>query len=110
MWSLIIFLVFKCLVLAMFGPHTPTGGCGGAFPLTIAEGGSRGGGLVKFLVKYCNFVVNIDHSSCRRSDGRSFVSLRVFSLEGNPLLYMRDCIMDVYYFERRDCERVKRKL
>ena len=87
-WSLIIFLVFRCLVSAMFGPHTSTGGCEGACPPTIATGGSMGGGSYcpsppskgnfyeKCLVKYCNFVVNLDHSLCHRSDGRSYVYLR----------------------------------
>jgi hypothetical protein len=43
MWSLIIFLVLRCLVSLVFGPRTPTGGCVGAFPPTIVAGGSRGG-------------------------------------------------------------------
>jgi hypothetical protein len=44
----------------------------------------------KSLVKYCNFVVNLDCSFCHRSDSRSYVNLRFLSLEGNPLLYMRE--------------------
>jgi len=41
--------------------------------------------------------------------------LEIFSLEGNPLLYMRElycgcvCVWILYY-ERGDCERKKRKL
>ena len=31
-WSLIIFLVFRGLFSARFGPHTLIGGCGEAFP------------------------------------------------------------------------------
>ena len=34
---------FKGLVLAEFGPQTPTGGCWGAFPPTILAGGLQGG-------------------------------------------------------------------
>ena len=103
-WSLIIFLVFRCLVSAMFGPHAPKGGCAGACPPTKAARGSRGGssyclsppggGSVavppkrifyeKCLVKYCNFVVNLDHSLCHRSDGRSYVNLRVFCPRRQP--------------------------
>ena len=36
--------------------------------------------------------------------------LGFFALEGNPLLYMRNCITTVYYSERRDYERAKKKL
>ena len=79
------------------------GGCGGAYSPTIAIGGSRGRVperifYEKRLVKYCNFVVNLDHSSCRISDGRSYVNLRVFSLEGNPLLYMRELYYECVLF------------
>ena len=35
---------FRGLVSARFGPQTPTSGCGGYFPPTIAVGGSKGGG------------------------------------------------------------------
>jgi hypothetical protein len=60
------------------------------------------------LVKYCNFVVNLDRSlqGCK-SDDRSY--FRVFSLEGNPSL-MRElyygCVLSqILYSERGDCER-----
>ena len=46
--------------------------------------------LEKCPIKYCNFVVNLDHSLCHIFDGRSYVNIRVFSLEGKPLLYMRE--------------------
>jgi hypothetical protein len=46
--------------------------------------------LEKFLVKYCNFVVNMDCSLCHRSDDRSYVNLGSFPLQGNHLLYMRE--------------------
>ena len=32
----------------------------------------------KSLVKYCNFIVNMDHSLCHIFDGRSYVNLRGF--------------------------------
>ena len=101
----------------------PNKGVWGGFPPTTAIRGSEGvttivrappgGGLgaappkgifyEKCLVKYCNFVVNLDHSLCRRSDSRSHVYLRVFfSLEGNPLLYMRELYYDcVLFWETR---------
>ena len=80
---------------------------GGACPPTTTAGGSRGGGnyyprppgggsgvvppkgffYEKCLVKYCNFGFNLDHSLCHRYDGRSYVNLPFFTLEGNPLLY-----------------------
>ena len=44
----------------------------------------------KCLVKYCNFVFNLDRSLCHIYEGRSYVNLGFFSLEGNPLLYMRE--------------------
>ena len=93
-------------------------GCGGDSPPTIAARGSKGGGswlssppgggsgatppkgffLEKFLVKYCNFVVNMDHSLCHISEGRSYVNLWFFSLESNPLLYMRELYYDCVLF------------
>ena len=36
-------LCFRALVSVEFGPNTPTGGCGGDSPSTIATGGSRWG-------------------------------------------------------------------
>jgi hypothetical protein len=43
------------------------------------------------LVKYCNFIVNLNRSSLGCiSDSISYV--RVFYLEGNPIL----CMMDLY--------------
>jgi hypothetical protein len=75
----------------MFGSHFLTGGCGGDCPPTsIARGAMTlygaplGGGLGETpskiifwencLVKYCNFVVNLDSSSLGCIyDGRSYV-------------------------------------
>ena len=54
------------------------------------QGPSKDFFLEKFLVKYCNFIVNLDCSLCHRSDGISYVNLGIFSLEDNPLLYMRE--------------------
>ena len=52
----------------------------------------------KCLVKYCNFIVNLDRSLCHRYDGRSYVNIRVLALEGNPLLYMRELYYDCVLF------------
>ena len=108
-WSLIIFLVFRCLVSVKFGPYTQTRGVGGLAP-TIVVGGSKGGDswcpsppdggsrevpskcffYEKCLVKYCNFVVNLDHSLCRRYDCRSYVNIRVFCPIRHPsIIYER---------------------
>jgi hypothetical protein len=114
-WSLIIFLVFRCLVSAVFGPHTPMGGCGGAFPPTTAAGGvttivrapprggsgeapSKGKFYEKCLVKYCNFVVNLDHSLCRKYDDRSYVNLRFFCPRRQPCIIMRELYYDCVLF------------
>ena len=110
MWSLIIFLVFKDLVSARFGPHTPTGGCGGACPtIIVVEGATidvraplvrvRGQRprkdffYEKCLVKYCNFIVNLDHSLCHRFDGRSYVNLRVFCSRRQPSIIYEGIVL-----------------
>jgi hypothetical protein len=97
----------------MFGSHFLMGGVGGMSPPHQSTGRSRGGGAGKgsgtvppkrhfwenCLVKYCNFIINLNHSSLGcRSDNRSCV--RVFFLEGNPLLCMREL-----YSERGDHEK-----
>jgi hypothetical protein len=81
LWSLIIFLIQR-FVLAVLGPHSLMGGVGGLSPPTMSPGGSRGVGTIfvappgggfggntpeakyweNCLVKYCNFVVNLDRS------------------------------------------------
>ena len=91
----------------------PNGGCGGACPSTIVVGGSRGGGIYcpsppggglgaappkgiffeKCLVKYCNFVVNLDHSLCHRSDGRCYVYLRVFFPRRQPSIIYKGIVL-----------------
>ena len=129
MWSLIIFLVFICLVLAVFGPHTPTGGCGRACPPTTAAGGSRGVATAiiwapprrglgatppkrifyeKCLVKYCNFIVNLDHSLCRRSNGRSYVYLRVFCPRRKPSIIYEGIVLRLSIILRDETMRERR--
>jgi hypothetical protein len=95
--------VFRCLVSAVFGPHTPRGGCGGACPPTIAVGGSRG-----VLVKYCNFVVNLDHSLCRRSDDISYVNLRVFYPRRQPSITYEGIVLQLCIFLRDETVRERR--
>ena len=109
MWSLIIFLVFRCLLSVVFGLHTLTGGVGGLDPPLQLQGGlggvttivrapSKGNFYEKCLVKYCNFVVNLDHSLCRRSDSRSYVNLRVFCPKMKPFIIMRELYYDCVLF------------
>ena len=110
MWSLIIFLMLKGLVSTGFGSHIPTGGCGGAFSPTIVAGveesdvrapPSGGSGAVppkgffyeKCLVKYCNFVVNMDHSLCHIYDRRIYVNLRVFCLKSQPSIIFEGIVL-----------------
>ena len=58
-------------------------------------GGSRvsplkGFFLEKYIVKYCNFIVNIDCSLGHIYDGRSYVNLGFFSPGRNPsIIYER---------------------
>ena len=128
MWSLIIFLVFRCLVSAMFGPHTPKGECGQAFSPTTTAGGSRGAATIvrappggslrkappkgffyeKCLVKYCNFVVNLDHSLCRRSDGRSYVYIRVFCSRRQPSIIYEGIVLRLGIILRYETVRERR--
>ena len=102
--------------------HTPTRVCGGACPPTIAAGASRvvnswclsppwrefGGSALKrifyekCLVIYCNFIVNLDHSLCRRSKGRSYVNLSFFCPRRQPSIIMRELYYDcVLFWETR---------
>ena len=113
-WSLIIFLVFRCLVQPVLDPIPQRGGCGGSFPPTIVAGESRGGGQVmstpplvgvwgqrprkdffyeKCLVKYFDFVVNLEHSLCRRFDGRSYVNIRVFFPRRKPSIIYEGIVL-----------------
>lgn len=128
MWILIIFLVLRCLVSAEFGPHTPMRGCGGAFPSTIdARGrklmskplpmGVRGKRpqkdffFEKCLVKYCNFVVSLDHLLCHISNSRSYVNLWIFFPRRKPSIIYEGILLQLCIIsKRRHCERVKRKL
>jgi hypothetical protein len=66
LWSLIILLIQRFL-LAVLEPHSLKRGCGGAFPPTNVARGVHGGALKRnigkyCIVKYCNFVVNLDLS------------------------------------------------
>jgi hypothetical protein len=96
-WSLIIFLVFKCLVSVVFGPHTPTGGCGGVTPHYSCRGSRaappKGIFYEKCLVKYCNFIVNLDHSLCHRSNDRSYVYLRFFCPRRQPSIIYEGIVL-----------------
>jgi hypothetical protein len=98
---------FRGLILAEFGPQAPIGKGGGLHPHYSCQAppwwGFRGSAperifFFKCHVKYCNFIVNMDHSLCHRYDGRSYVNIRFFSLEGNPLLYMRELYYDCILF------------
>ena len=83
---------------------------GGLSPPLLLQGGSGGAETIngaplgvglgatplklffffKCLVKYCNFVVNLDRSLCHIFDSRSYANVGSFAIEGNPLLYMRE--------------------
>ena len=54
---------------------------------------SKGIFYEKCLVKYCNFVVNLDHSLCRRSDGRCYVNLRVFLPRRKPSIIYEGIVL-----------------
>ena len=47
----------------------------------------------KCLVKYCNFIVNLDHSLCHRFDGRSYVYLRVFFRTRKPSIIYEGIVL-----------------
>ena len=120
-WSLIIFLISKILFQPGLDPKPQQGGVGGLAPYYCCKGAKEDGNkllrpptegsratplkgffLEKCPIKYCNFVVNLDHSLCHRSDGRSYVNLRFFALKGNPLIYMRELYHDcVLFWERK---------
>ena len=108
-WKLIIFLISKVLFQLRLDPRRQWGGVVGLPPHYSCKGVQGGGNwlsippwwgfrgstperifFLKCFVKYCNFVVNMDHSLCHRSNSRSYVNLGIFSLEENPLLYMRE--------------------
>ena len=58
-----------------------------------------------FLVKYCNFVVNLGRSSGRYLTVEVMFNLGFFALEGKPLLYMRElyCVyVDLYSEQERE--------
>lgn len=117
MWGLIIFLFSEILFQLGLDPRSQWD-CEGDFPPTIVIEGSRANGdrfwstpsgglgaaplkiyfLFKFLVKYFNFIVNLNHSLCHIVDGISYVNLESFVLEGNPQLYMKELYYDYVLF------------
>ena len=110
---MIIFLILEVLFQPSLEPQAPTRERGGDFPPTVVARGSRGGGnwilsppgrnlgatppkgtfYEKCLVKYCNFIVNLDHSLCRRSDSRSYVNLRVFCPRRKPSIIYEGIVL-----------------
>ena len=77
----------------------------------MGEAPSKGIFFEKCLVKYCNFVVNLDRSLCHISDGRIYVNLRVFfPKKKTSIIYEGIVLWFCIYSERGDYERVKRKL
>ena len=96
----------------------------GAFPSIIDAGGSKGGNmfwsplvgvrgqhpwreffLKKFLVKYCNFVVNLDHLLCHKFDSRSYVNLGIFLPWKATLYYIWGIVLQMYISLREDTVR-----
>jgi len=61
--------------------------------------------MKSFLVKYCNFVPNLGCSLGEWYDGRSYVDLGFFSLEGNPWFIWGNCISILRYYSKRERER-----
>ena len=62
----------------------------------------------KCLVKYCNFIVNLDHSLCCRSDGRSYVYLRVFCLRRQPSIIYEGIVLRLCIILRDETVRERR--
>ena len=118
-WSLIIFLISEVLFHLYLDFRPKWGDVGRISPPLLSQGGLgrvvtiNGATLAgvqgkhprkefileKCLVKYFNFVVNLDHSLCHRYGGINFVNLVFFPLEGNTLLYTRELY---YYFLREE--------
>ena len=84
----------------MIAPTIAAGGSRGA-KADVRAPPSRGSGAApskgifyeKCLVKYCNFVVNLDHSLCHRSDDRSYVYLRVFCPRRKPSIIYEGIVL-----------------
>jgi hypothetical protein len=76
---------------------------GGLGPPVQLQGGSgvaplKGFFYEKYLVKYCNFIINMDYSLFHRSDGRSYVYLKVLCPRRQPSsiyegIVLRMCII-----------------
>ena len=92
---------FTGIGLSRFGPQTPMEGLG-VFSLTIVvapQWGFGGNELKriffgkKCLVKYCNFVFNLDHSLCHKYDGRRYVNLRFFYFQRKPFVIYEGIVL-----------------
>ena len=79
----------------------PTGGGLGAAPL-------KGFFYEKCLVKYCNFVINLDHSLCHRSDGRSYLYLMVFCPRRQPSIIYEGIVLRLCILLRDETVRERR--
>ena len=59
----------------------------------------------KCLVKYCNFVVNLDHSLCHRSESRSYVNLSIFFPRRKPSIIYEGIVLRLCIILREDTVR-----
>ena len=84
---------------------------GGIPPTTVARG-SKGGEtpkiffLKKCLVKYCNFIVNLDCLLCHIFDGRSYVNHRVFFPRRKPSIIYEGIVFQLCINLRMETMRV----
>ena len=74
----------------------------------LGEAPPKGIFYEKCLVKYCNFIVNLDHSLCRRSDGRSYVYLRVFCPRRQPSIIYEGIVLRLCIILRDETVRERR--
>lgn len=91
---------YKGLVSILFGSQSLTEGCEGlSLPRVLqrVQVGALEFFWENFVVKYCNFVVNLDSSLGRKSNIRIYVNLGSFALEGNPFPLWGNCIAARYY-------------
>ena len=57
---------------------------------------------------FCNFIVNLDHSLCHRSDGRSYVNLRVFFPRRQPSIIYEGIVLRLCIILRDETVREQR--
>ena len=69
----------------LLSEHPPSGGLG--------QRPRKGIFYEKCFVKYCNFIVNLDHSLCHRYDGRSYVYLMVFFPRRQPSIIYEGIVL-----------------